>query len=277
MGIHAIPHTISTPNCILGSCCDWETEIDQQTAMACTGVSSTRFMRVGTFALGLVSALSSQRNLDVVLERRVVHLFQNMHDHPVAITRDGGNVQVRTGKGDGNKVLHFGEAKTALHPDRFKPFLEHFSSAFPKVNAMCQDVQTLTAADSCHGDRVGVKSHLKFPFPLAPRVMLHWKYLRLHRAPQEHLMFLSEEANEELLQAHYTARDKEKYVLGRTFLCAYWIRPLRGENGKVVGSRVQYLFSGDTGGKVPKAIENAVGPKTALDSVKGLIKYAECR
>jgi hypothetical protein len=225
---------------------------------------------------GVVAALSSSSNIAADLERRVVNLFEDMHNHPVAITRDGGNIQVRTRKSDGNEMMHFGEAKrTSIHPDEFKPFLENFQSEFPKVNFMCQNVKPLTSADRNNGGRVGVKSLLKFPFPLSDRIMIHWKYLRLERSKNEHMLFLSEEANDELLNKHHTAQDKEKYVLGRTFLCAYWIRPLSNDSGEVVGSKVQYLFSGDTGGRVPKKIENAVGPKTALDSIQGLIKYVE--
>mmetsp|Transcript_24830 Transcript_24830/g.53567 ORF Transcript_24830/g.53567 Transcript_24830/m.53567 type:complete len:248 (-) Transcript_24830:339-1082(-) len=225
---------------------------------------------------GAVATLSSSSNIAVDLERRVVNIFEDMHNHPVSITRDGGNIQVRTRKSDGNAMMHLSEIKrTSLHPDQFKPFLQNFQSEFPKVNAMCQNVKPLTAANRNNGHRVGVKSVLKFPFPLTDRLMIHWKYLILDRCTNEHMLFLSEEANDELLSEHHTARDKEKYVLGRTFLCAYWIRPLCNDSGEVVGSRVQYLFSGDTGGRVPKHVENAVGPKTALDSIQGLIKYVE--
>ena len=225
------------------------------------------------FILGIDVAIA-RNSLSQELESRVTTLFNEMNCLPVTMSRDGGNIQVRT-RQSGDNMVTFSEAKeTTLHPDKFKPFLERFQHEFPKVNTMVQNVKSLEV-DQRNGGREGVKSVLKFPFPLSDRVMIHWKYLRLSRQPNEHMLYLSEEANEDLLAKYHTAAEKKKYVLARTFLCAYWIRPRHDNNGNVIGSKVQYLFSGDTGGSVPKKIQNLMGPKAALESVQELIKHVE--
>jgi hypothetical protein len=110
---------------------------------------------------------------------------------------------------------------------------------------------------------------------LTDRVMVHWKYLKLDRSPNEHMLITSEEDNDELLEKHFHGtKDEKSFVLARTFLCAYWIKPVY-EGQQIVGSTIRYMFSGDIGGSVPAMVQNTVGPKTAFDSVKGLIDYVE--
>ena len=107
-------------------------------------------------------------------------------------------------------------------------------------------------------------------------IQIHWKYTRLDRAPDEHLLMISEQGNDELLEQFHSSHEKKHYVLGRTFLCAYWIKPVY-EGANVVGANIRYAFSGDTGGIIPKFIQDMVGPKTALDSVEGLIRHVESK
>jgi hypothetical protein len=64
------------------------------------------------------------------------------------------------------------------------------------------------------------------------------------------------------------------YVLARTFLCAYVVKPVF-KNGELIGSSIRYVFSGDTGGAIPQWVQRAVGPKTALDSLAGMMKFVE--
>lgn len=233
-----------------------------------------RCMFLVIFAFFSIDVADARASLSQDLESRVVKLFDEMDSLPVTMSRDGGNIQVRT-RQSGDHMITFSEAKeTNLHPDRFKMFLQRFQQEFPKVNTMVQSVKSLEV-DRRNGGREGVKSVLKFPFPLSDRVMIHWKYLRLGRQPNEHMLYLSEEANEELLARYHTTAEKKKYVLGRTFLCAYWIRPRYDNKGNVTGSKIQYLFSGDTGGSVPTKVQNLMGPKAALESVQELIKHVE--
>lgn len=205
------------------------------------------------------------------LEKEIISLFQNdLHSLPIHMSKDDGNIQVRV-KWDGDHMLTFCEAKqTDIHPSKFRDYLTNFSTEFPKVNPMAQEIVDLEQKE----DRIGVKTFLKFPFPLSNRIMVHWRYLKLDRHPDEHLLWMSERGNEEMLQKHLTKAERKKYILARTFLCAYWIKPVRSEN-KVVGSQIMYIFSGDTGGNIPSFIQSAVGPKSAVDSVHGLIKYLE--
>ncbi|CAB9525970.1 expressed unknown protein [Seminavis robusta] len=225
------------------------------------------------------------------LERKVEELFVNAKQMPLVLSRayKGNNgddkpttIHVRTSF-DGDTMVSVAEACHPDHdPDEFVEFLENFGAAFPQVNPMARNVQHLEGdAQSCQG----VKSVLEFPFPLRNRIMLHWKYLRLHRGcsspkqqkqqqQHEHMLILSEQGNQELLQKHYTPSEQKDYVLARTFLCVYWIKPLRcPQTGNIRGSSIQYAFSGDTGGNIPAWVQNQVGPKTALDSVQGLLDY----
>lgn len=226
-------------------------------------------------SLALILLLSSghaaSTNIIEELEKKVTSLFENDYKSlPVTMSKDSGNIEVRV-RWDGDQMLTFCEAKLVdLHPNRFRNFLTDFSREFPKVNAMAKSIVNLETDELNRRD--AVKTVLKFPFPLSDRLMIHWKYLQLDRKPEEHMLILSERGSEHLLNKYRSTEEEKKYVLARTHLCAYRIIPVR-RGGNVVGSTIQYVFSGDTGGVIPAFVQNAVGPKTAYDSVHGLIKH----
>lgn len=213
-------------------------------------------------------------NIYKTLEKESLALFHGMHRYPVAMKKDRGNIQVRSFSRD-NEMITLSEVKyVGVPPNEFIPFLQNFCKEFSKVNPMAKSTKVL---EKDGRDREAVKSVLKFPFPLSNRIMIHWKYLRLNRQPNEHMLVLSERGNDQLVKRYFTKQDSEKYVLARTFLCAYWIRPIYNENNKVVGSNVRYLFSGDTGGAIPRKMQNFVGTKAAFDSVHELIRHVKKR
>lgn len=227
--------------------------------------------------LSFTNALSSPAVVDVqYLERKVEALFRDAKKMPVAISRKKNKkkneekIEVKT-TFDGDCMVTVAEAtEVEHHPDDFRDFLENFGDAFPKVNPMARNVVPLEGNPL----RQAVKSVLNFPFPLTNRIMVHWKYLRLNRSPHEHMLIISEEGNQDILRKHLTPQERDQYVLARTFLCVYWIRPIHcPQTGRVRGSSVRYAFSGDTGGTIPAWVQNQVGPKTALDSVQGLMEY----
>ena len=204
------------------------------------------------------------------LEQKGMNLFDDAKHLPVTMSREKGNIEVRT-SWQGNNMITIGEAKMVEHhSDEFISFLENFNAAFPKVNSMVRNVVSVKRENG----REGVKSILHFPYPLKDRIMIHYKYLKLNRAQGDHLLIISDEENQGLLKKFLTSDDEKKYVLGRTFLCAYWVKPVYcSNNKKVIGSNVKYAFSGDTGGSIPLWIQNMIGPKTGLDSVRGLVEY----
>jgi hypothetical protein len=213
---------------------------------------------------------ASGEELGATLEKKVEDVFSRFDSLPLSIRKKG--IEVRT-EWDGACMLALSEAKhSPHHPGKFKPFLKDFNQLFPKVNPMAKNVISLKKEGSV---REGVKSELAFPFPLRNRLMIHWKYTRFDRSPHEHLLVISEEDNKDLLKEFHTEHDKKNFVLGRTFLCAYWIKPVFDNNKSVVGSTIRYAFSGDTGGSIPKFVQDMAGPKTAFDSVHGLIQYVE--
>jgi len=206
-----------------------------------------------------------------MLEKKLSNILDDLDALPVVMSRQQGNIEVRT-KWEGDCMLSVGEAKVVdHHPSEFKGFFEDFSQAFPKVNAMAKRV---TALEGDNTEKEALKSVLQFPFPLKDRIMIHWKYTILDRGQDEHLLLISEEDNDGIMRKHLSPEDKEKYVLARTFLCAYLVKPVYDKE-KIIGSNIKYIFSGDTGGKIPQWVQNAVGPKTAFDSVKGLIDYVK--
>lgn len=205
------------------------------------------------------------------LEQRVIDLFDEAESLPLSLSKEKGNIEVRT-KFVGQIMTTLATVKVVKqHPSAFKAFLENFNEAFTATNPMMQEMQLLEHEEK----REGIKAFLIFPFPLAKRIMVHWKYVRTNRKEDEHLLILSEEGNKDLVRKYLTTQEREKYVLARTFLCAYWVKPLRDGDQQIVGSSIQYVFSGDVGGSVPQWIQRTIGPKTALDSVKGIIGYAQ--
>lgn len=217
------------------------------------------------------SSCNTSKELGDKLEEKVMELFNEANTLPLSMSEKRGNIVVRT-KWEGSNMVTLGEAKRVKkHPKDYQTFLENFNEAFPKVNPMSKKILHLEYDD----DREGLKSILNFPFPLTNRIMVDWKYLKLNRNEDEHLLIISAEENVKLIRKYVTTEETKKYVLGHTYLLAYWIQPVRDVNDEVIGSSIKYVFSGNTGGSVPQWVQNAVGPKTALDSVKKLADYVE--
>jgi len=205
------------------------------------------------------------------LERQVVSLFEKAGSLPLRLSKDGGNIEVRTDF-DGPNMVSLAEAKMiGRPPSAFRGFLENFNDAFAQNDPMVQEIRHLEHDQS----REGIKAFLQFPAPVSNRIMVHWKYLQLHRRPDEHMLILSEGGNQGLLDKYLSAEEKKKYVLARTFLCAYWVSPVSDAQGQVIGSNIKYAYSGDVGGSIPARIQRWIGPKNSLDSLKVLIGFGE--
>jgi len=204
------------------------------------------------------------------LEQKVVSLFDEAGSLPLSLSKEDGNIEVRT-KFDGQHMTTLAEAKIVQHhPKAFIGFFKNFTKAFAEVDPMVKEVRALEHDNH----REGIKVFLKFPFPVADRVMVHWKYLMLNRNKDEHLMIFSEKGNQNLISKHLTAEDRKKFVLGRIFFCAYWVKPVYDVHKNIVGSNIKYVFSGDVGGAMPKWVQSTVSPNNALNSLKGFIGYA---
>jgi len=205
------------------------------------------------------------------LEQKVVSLFEKAGSLPVRLSKDGGNIEVRTDF-EGQNMVSLAEAKViGRPPSAFRGFLENFNDAFAQNDPMVREIRHLEHDKS----REGIKAFLQFPAPVSDRIMVHWKYLGLDRRPDEHMLILSEEGNGGLLDKHLSTEEKQKYVLARTFLCAYWVSPVSDAQGNVVGSNIKYAYSGDVGGSIPARVQRWIGPKNSLDSLKVLIGYSE--
>jgi hypothetical protein len=214
---------------------------------------------------------SSSIQIGDELEEKVLTLFEEANSLPINLSKDDGNIEVRT-KFDDQHLTTLAEAKIVKsHPKDHKGFLENFLEAFAQADPMVKEIRALEHDNQ----REGVKAFLKFPFPIKDRVMVYWKYLKLNRNQDEHMIILSEKGNQDLLDKYLSPDERENYVLGRIFLCAYWVKPVYGADKNIIGSNIRYLFSGDVGGAMPKWVQRSVGPKNALESLNGFIKYGD--
>merc|ERR1712238_219441 len=68
------------------------------------------------------------------------------------------------------------------------------------------------------------------------RVMVYWKYLKLNRNQDEHMIILSSKGNQSLLDKYLSTDEMANNVVGRIFLCAYWVKPVYGADKNIVGS-----------------------------------------
>ena len=214
-----------------------------------------------------------------VLESRIIELFDESSNLPITITRDDGTTKVE------GRIRHDGSAAMVamaeahvkgIPPNYFKGFLVDFRESTLQANPTVSDFQIVEPDPS--KKREGVKLVMDLPFPLSNRVMLHYKYLTLNRNgdPDEHLLILSEKNNQALLEKFLTPAEERKYVLAKTFLGAYWLRPVRDPtDGSVTGTTVRYVFSGDMGGSLPKKILEWSAPKTMLEGVEGIVAYGK--
>jgi hypothetical protein len=74
--------------------------------------------------------------------------------------------------------------------------------------------------------------YLNLPFPLIDRIMVHWKYLNHHRNPDERILIMTEEVNEDILAKHLTP----------VLRVPGFNRSARTTNDKVAGSTgIQFL------------------------------------
>jgi len=200
------------------------------------------------------------------LERKIVSLFENAESLPLRLSRDGGNIEVRTDF-EGQNMVSLAEAKVVgKPPSAFRGFLENFNDLFAKNDPMVKEIRHLVHEKS----REGIKAFLQFPAPVSNRIMVHWKYLGLNLRPDEHMIILSEQGNRDLLDQHLSAEERKKYVLARTFLCAYWISPVRDAQGNILGSNIKYAYSGDVGGFIPARVQRWIGPKKFPRFAEGL-------
>ena len=206
------------------------------------------------------------------LERRVERVFESADKCEVAISRQGGNYEVRSHfEGDDRRMICFCNVKeTGLMPDDFLPFMENFSSVWVDAKPNLEEVTVLESAD----DREGLKLVISMPFPLQDRCMFVYKYF-VNRDDDEYMIILSNFDTETLLEKHVTEEDAENYVIAQNFLQGYWVKPIRDEGGKVTGSGLRYFFSCDVGGLVPQFMQQSILPKYSLDSAKHLIEYIE--
>ena len=242
----------------------------------------------------------NQGGLGDVLAEQVAGLFETAPDLPVTSSRSGDGfsmeVRLRFGGNDDNDkdgaavMTSIAEARIpGIPPSAFKGFLVNFKEsmeadpAIQRLDIVRADGDGDPDDDSNNNNsgfrREGVRLFLKFPFPLSNRVMVHWKYLSLgyQGDPDEHLLILSERDNEALLETVLPADDRRGYVLGRTFLAAYWIQPLRengnGGGGTITGTTIKYVFSGDLGGSIPAKIQEWTAPQNMLRTIQSVVTY----
>jgi len=222
----------------------------------------------------------SAKRIGDELEQKLEVLFEEARSLPISLSRDDGNIEIRNtfepGE-SGDEMVTLAEAKfVAGNPNSYKRYLENFNSAFEEVDPMVKKVHSLERDGN---EREGIKVFLKFASPVSDRVMVHWKYVKLNHGvnKDEHLMMLSEKGNANLIRKYLTKEESDNNVLARTFLCAYWIKPIyeKDDTKKIIGSNIRYVYSGNVGGYMPKRLINFLGPKTALTSLKGMIGYGE--
>jgi len=224
---------------------------------------------------------SDSKRIGDELEQKLEVLFEKARSLPISLSRDDGNIEIRNtfepGE-SGDEMVTLAEAKfVAGNPNSYKRYLENFNSAFEEVDPMVKKVHSLERDGN---EREGIKVFLKFASPVSDRVMVYWKYVKLNHGvnKDEHLMMLSEKGNENLIRKYLTKEESDNNVLARTFLCAYWIKPIyekQDDTNKIIGSNIRYVYSGNVGGYMPKRLINFLGPKTALNSLKGMIGYGE--
>merc|ERR1719148_397429 len=94
------------------------------------------------------------------------------------------------------------------HPKTHKGFLENFLEAFAQADPMVKGISALEKDNH----REGVKAFLNFPFPIKDRVMVYWKYLKLNRNQDEHMIILSSKGNQSLLDKYLSTDEMANNV-----------------------------------------------------------------
>mmetsp|Transcript_20817 Transcript_20817/g.45083 ORF Transcript_20817/g.45083 Transcript_20817/m.45083 type:complete len:255 (+) Transcript_20817:39-803(+) len=233
---------------------------------------------LGVAAKSLRLSVKFNEKMVTALERRVLQLFAEVENLPPTISRQNGNVQVRTlftdEEGQEGRMVNLCEFKNVdFLPQDFQVFFDNFSDILPKVDDL---VSTATVVES-GAERQGMKVTMEMPFPLAPRITFYYKYSLKHRAPDEHMLILSEVDTEHLIQeCMEDGGEYDKYTLARTFLSVYWVKPVYGDakdSSKVTGSQLKYAWSGDMGGLLPTWVQNSAAPKQSLDAIKRLVEF----
>ena len=55
------------------------------------------------------------------------------------------------------------------------------------------------------------------------------------------MLIFSEGGDKDLMKKHFTPKEKNDFVLGKTHLCAYWIKPVHDDSGKknIIGTTIR--------------------------------------
>lgn len=87
---------------------------------------------------------------------------------------------------------------------------------------------------------------------------------------------LSGDGNEQYTddQTIFTPQERKKLALGHVHISGIWVKPVKNEAGVVTGTHFLFFNMFEAGGNVPTFVQNKLGPKSALDQIKGTIKWA---
>jgi hypothetical protein len=85
---------------------------------------------------------------------------------------------------------------------------------------------------------------------------------------------MSSKWNDKFIEKHFTQnKDCAKLVLATLFISVWKLQSVKDTSGKVIGTKVTYVYNATAGGSIPTFLQNKVAPKTALDTIQGAVNF----
>ena len=97
-------------------------------------------------------------------------------------------------------------------------------------------------------------------------------YVQVNEETNEIIWCASSRNSDELVENHCTPADRKNYVIASTIIAGYRVRPIKDDNGNIIGSNFDYCSCMDFGGSIPVSVINTMLPRSTVDTVDGLVQ-----
>ena len=209
-------------------------------------------------------------------KERFKEIFSTFEQHELKITEDNGNLEVRQSWDTENNVMKvFGKQRRVegLVPDDFRPFFENYEQHGAAANDSVEMIEKL-CTDSEGFDMF--KCHVHAPWPISNRIMFSTRFMWFSEEEGHMLLFCSDQ-NEDVMadETKFTAQERKKMVVAICYCTGWWVKPIKDESGAVVATEMLFLNNTQAGGMIPQWVQNSLAPRTAEDSIKGTVQWAQ--
>ena len=208
-----------------------------------------------------------------LLRARCKEIIDSKDKIQITKSVDDGNIECRVDWDETGKVICLAEMHKVmgLTPDDFKQFFADWVDVILQVNPLLIEAKTVEEDQGCQI----IQTMAQCPWPVSNRSMVTCKYEDFDKEEGTHSVYMSSRWNDVFKEKYFDSDKKlsKKNVLATLYISAWEVSPIKDEDGNIVGSHCFYAYHADAGGMIPTFLQNRQGPKTAIDSLQGAVKF----